>query len=195
MPKPLLILDLDETLWHGQRTLGSVQYRMRPHLQTFLNDMSRHYDLGVWTAAKAEWMHGGLDALKEHTGFDLLQRAVFTWDRAQCLMIRTPDGAYKWRKQAQQFRQLNLTRTYPLQRILVLDDKAANWASAPEHHLSIPAWTGDPDDHELLRIGLHLRGIAHHQNLTRHTRTWERGKARPVLIRPWFPALEGLLFA
>lgn len=194
MPKPLLILDLDETLWHGQRTLGGVQYHMRPHLQTFLNDVSCQYDLGVWTAAQANWMHGGLNALKEHTGFDLLRRAVFTWDRAQCLMVRTPDGTYKWRKQARKFTQLHLTRTYPLQRILVLDDKDANWVSAPQHHLAIPPWAGDPDDQELLRIGLHLNSIAHHPNLTRHTRTWEQYAARPALGRQWFPALERLLF-
>lgn len=89
--RPLLVLDLDETLWHGHpdpQAPGGVHILLRPHLAEFLSLVGQQYDLAVWTAASEDWMHAGLAAVHGATGFDLASRAVFLWDRSRCTWRR-----------------------------------------------------------------------------------------------------------
>lgn len=75
--RPPLVLDLDETLWHGEELPAGASFTLRPHLGEFLGKVGEHYDLAVWTSATEAWMRAGLSIVHEETGFDLTARAFF----------------------------------------------------------------------------------------------------------------------
>ncbi|PYE49463.1 HAD family hydrolase [Deinococcus yavapaiensis] len=166
--RPLLVLDLDETLWHGiddptQPT--GVRFLLRPHLRTFLETVGQHYDLAVWTAATEDWMHAGLTAIREAAEFDLAERAFFLWHRERCTWKRTEDGAYAFRKPARKFNAGWIRSKYPRHRVLVVDDVASNYACGYGHLVKVSPWTGDEMDTELEALTYYLTSIARHEDV------------------------------
>ncbi|WP_328774750.1 HAD family hydrolase [Deinococcus aquaedulcis] len=161
LPRPLLVLDLDETLWHGQLgEAAQVTFALRPHLGFFLRAVAQAYDLAVWTAASGDWLQAGLQALKRETGVDLAAQAVFLWNRDRCTWRRGEDGVLHLRKPARKFRARWLRARYPRERILAVDDLAANYACGYGHLVRVTPWTGAPDDTELLDLARYLLQIA-----------------------------------
>lgn len=69
MQRKLLILDLDHTLIYPSETeFAEAEFiigptydrtwvRRRPHLEQFLNYANQHYDLAVWSASDANYVH------------------------------------------------------------------------------------------------------------------------------------------
>ncbi|WP_245588566.1 HAD family hydrolase [Deinococcus pimensis] len=186
-PRPLLVLDVDETLWHGvpdAQATGGVRFLLRPHLAEFLTLVGERYDLAVWTAASDDWMHAGLAAVRQVTGVDLASRAVFLWDRTRCTWRRGEDGEYAFRKPARKFRAPWLRARYPRQRVLAVDDVASNYACGYGHLVKVTSWTGDPTDDELRALARYLVSIADEPDLGRlEKRGWRarltRGEAEP----------------
>lgn len=160
--RPLLVLDLDETLWYGVEPADGevVRVQLRPYLRHFLEQVAHDYNLAVWTAASGDWMRGGLDVLRAETGFDLASRAVFLWDRDRCSWRRGEDGDLSWRKPARKFRAGWLRARYPRGRILAVDDVPGNYACGYGHLVRVTPWTGDVSDTELQHLATYLRSIA-----------------------------------
>lgn len=180
--RPLLVLDLDETLWYGDDSAAKVKFLLRPHLEAFLAAVAEHYDLAVWTNASQDWMLAGLEEVKFHTGFDLSQRAVFLWDRRRSTMRRTDAGAYEWRKPARKFRAGWLRSRYPRERILVLDDQPTNYACGFGHLVRVSSWTGAVDDQELLQLAAYIVSIAGTPNFrVLEKRGWRSARQLNVL--------------
>ncbi|RJF73272.1 hypothetical protein D3875_18660 [Deinococcus cavernae] len=75
LARPLVVLDLDETLWHAHEHESCVTFQLRPYLREFLETVAAHYDLAVWTSATEHWMLAGLDAIFASTSFDLHKEA------------------------------------------------------------------------------------------------------------------------
>lgn len=176
--RPLLVLDLDETLWHGQAdpdAPGGVRFLLRPYLQVFLEEVGHSYDLAIWTSASEDWMHAGLRVIHEVTGVDLHERAFFLWRRERCTWLRGEDGEYAWRKRARKFDAKWIRSRYPRGRILVVDDLTQNYACGYGHLVKVSAWTGNEQDDELLVLAKFLRSIAHEADLRRlEKRGWRR---------------------
>lgn len=164
--RPLLVLDLDETLWYGTETALGGSFQLRPYLGEFLCGVAQHYDLAVWTAATGDWMLAGLEVVRETTGFDLADTAVFLWDNTRCTQKRSETGEYEWRKPARKFRAAWIRARYPRQRILTLDDLPANYACGYGHLVRIASWTGDPQDMELQNLLPYLASIAQTPDFT-----------------------------
>ncbi|MVN87913.1 phosphoprotein phosphatase [Deinococcus sp. HMF7620] len=181
LPRPLLVLDLDETLWHGvpdQTALSGVRFGLRPFLGQFLHTVSQGYDLAVWTAASEDWMLCGLDATRQATGFDLRGQAVFLWARDRCAWRRSETGELHPRKPARKFRAGWVRARYPRSRILVVDDLASNYACGYGHLVKVTSWTGAQDDTELLRLGPYLLTLAAHPDLRQvEKRGWQARSA------------------
>lgn len=165
LARPLLVLDLDETLWHGQLAAGGATFALRPFLGEFLRQVAEDYDLAVWTAASEDWMQAGLATLYTQTGFDLAAQAVFLWDRSRCSPQRLEGGESGWHKPARKFRAAWIRARYPRGRILVLDDLAANYVTGYGHLVKVSAWTGQPEDRELLLLARYLASIAQEPDL------------------------------
>ena len=165
LPRPLLVLDLDETLWHGVRVPGGLNLLLRPHLAGFLETVSTAYDLAIWTAASEDWMREGLAGIQAATGFDLLGSSFFVWHRERCTVRRDAEGNYGLCKPARKFNARWLRAKYPRDRILVLDDQAANYACGYGHLVKLSAWHGEAEDDELRRLAPYLLAIAGEPNL------------------------------
>lgn len=182
-PRPLLVLDLDEALWHGAVDWTSlrVTFLLRPHLREFLEEVSVAYDLAVWTAATEDWMTAGLDTVREETGFDLAGRAFFTWHRARCTPRRGEDGEYGFVKPARKFRAPWIRARFPRGRILAVDDSPENYACGYGHLVRVSPWMGDPDD-ELRVLARYLVSIAHEPDFRRlEKRGW---RSRVPFVEP-----------
>lgn len=173
--RPLLVLDLDETLWYGLEPVGDEvpRFVLRPHLGHFLEHVAQDFDLAVWTAASGDWMRSGLHSLREETGLDLAGRAVFLWDRERCSWRRKEDGDLTWRKPVRKFRAGWLRARYPRGRILAVDDVPGNYACGYGHLVRVTPWTGDGSDTELHDLAAYLRSIAQAEDFrTLEKRGW-----------------------
>jgi ubiquitin-like domain-containing CTD phosphatase 1 len=181
--RPLLVLDLDEALWHGVEDASAesgYRFLLRPHLATFLKTVSVDFDLAVWTAASEDWMRVGLATVQRETGFELEDRAFFLWHRARCTMRRNPEGQYELVKHARKFRASWIRERYPRERILVIDDQVTNYASGYGHLVRVSGWTGEVDDTELLQLAQYLGAVASEPDLRKlEKRGW---RARVALL-------------
>lgn len=162
--RPLLVLDVDETLWHGLETPIGVSFLLRPHLREFLEQVGERYDLAVWSSATADWLEAGFDVVRQEAGFDLPASCFFVWDRSRCALKRTEDGEYERRKPARKLRAGWIRAKYPRERILAVDDTPAKWACGYGHLVRVREWTGDQRDDELLLLAAYLLGLAEQPN-------------------------------
>lgn len=174
--RPLLVLDLDETLWHGVRVPGGLKLLLRPHLAEFLTAVSLAYDLAVWTAATEDWMLEGLAGLRDVTGFDLQARAFFLWHRERCTFRRDSEGQYALCKPARKLDARWIRERYPRDRILAVDDRAENYTCSYGHLVRVSEWRGESDDDELRRLAPYLLSIAAEPNLCRLEKRGWRSK-------------------
>ena len=59
-----LVLDLDETLVHvTQKDDGEISFSTRPYLDKFLSEMSKDFELSVFTNAKENYANSILDEI------------------------------------------------------------------------------------------------------------------------------------
>lgn len=168
--RPLLVLDLDEAIWHGLAdpdAPSGVRFNLRPFLKDFLESVSLAYDLAIWTAASEDWMQAGLLVVQQETGVDLTNRAVFLWHRSRCTLRRNSNGEYDNVKHVRKFRAAWLRRKYSRYRILVIDDKSSNYASGYGHLVKVSEWTSDSKDLELKMLAPYLLSIADEPNFLR----------------------------
>lgn len=177
-PRALLILDLDETLWHGtpDPTHTTAHITLRPHLRDFLHTTHAAYDHAIWTAASPDWMHAGLQLIHTETGLDLTRTAAFLWHRDRCSWHRDEHGDLQPHKPARKLRATWIRSRYPRERILAIDDRPQNWASGYGHLVRVTPWTGDPTDDELPRLARYLLSIADTPDLRRVEKRGWRGR-------------------
>ena len=156
MNPPLLILDLDETILHstiaplGREAdfrIGEYHTYLRPHLPAFLRALRHDWMLGVWTAATPAYAETAIHHIRQATGHPL--HLAVRFDRLRCTPRRNPEtqDTY-WLKDLKK-----ITRHgYPLERILVIDDKPESLTRHRGNLLRAPEWTGDPNDTFLLEL-------------------------------------------
>ena len=93
--RPLLILDLDETLIHGAEeplhrdadfTVGPFYVYKRPHLESFLANTTPHFDVAIWSSASSDYVSGIASALAS-----LVPTWQFVWSRERCVQRMHPE--------------------------------------------------------------------------------------------------------
>ena len=175
--RPLVVLDLDETLVHTRLVLGTPQETpdhyffgdnyncyvvvLRPHLRRFLKEVSDNYDIGIWTAGGTEYAQFVVSILP------LEVDPVFVWDDRRCV-----------KKTVTMSHELESTTIIikPLAKIwrkgyynkfttVVVDNTPSTFSRNYGNAIQIKDFTGDENDDGLLQTLDVLNAIAHEPNL------------------------------
>lgn len=130
-----LALDLDETLIHFEENAdGTSQFLIRPFAQNFLREVSKHYEIVIFTAA-----------LKEYADF-ILDRL----DTEGCITHRLYRQNCSFSENVYQKDLNKLGRD--LTKTLIVDNNAENFQLQPDNGIYIRSWYNDPNDEALKRL-------------------------------------------
>lgn len=173
--RPLLILDLDETLVWSTRAAPESGYDFRvmdyfvvrrPHLSRFLDRVFEWYDIAAWTSSGEHYAQAVCREL-----FGESRVLEFLWSAARC----TPRFDHEAGRQVS-IKDLRKVRRlgYPLERVLVIDDSPEKLVRSYGNHLRIAPFEGDPADRELLDLLPFLDWLRAQEDLRAiEKRTWK----------------------
>lgn len=183
MNKPLLILDLDETLIYSIPTeeyqnekydflIGEDFYvKKRPYVEDFLLEISEHFDLAVWTAAS----HGyGQNIVKELFVKNNLTLEFFH-SRSNCVSkeyLRIGDDYYPEQHFIKDLSKIK--KKYNLDRVLMADDLKVSLQRNYGNLVHVTPFRGDIEDTHLLSLKEYLISIKQEENLRKiEKRYWK----------------------
>lgn len=118
------------------------QFYLRPYAQEFIDDMSKYYEIVIFTAALqdyADWILNRLDTNKSVT--HRLYRQHTSADGNTHLKDLSKLGR-------------NLSHT------IIVDNIPENFQLQPENGIYIKSWFKDPDDSALMELMPLLKGIS-----------------------------------
>lgn len=157
--RPTLVLDLDETLVHCRREGSSSSSRstvstvspdlvvtfdeqprrgsvgFRPHVKFFLETVSKHFEVVVFTASQQSYADKVLNALDPQGKW--IEHRLY---RGHCTELR---GAF--------FKELGLLGR-PLSQCILVDNSPISVACNAENSILIRSWYGDQYDQELVEL-------------------------------------------
>lgn len=158
--KPLLILDVDETLIHAATTrldyapdmvLAHYFVYFRPHVKRFLKDCGETFTLGVWSSATINYL---TPIIRELWGD--LPEPLFLWDRSRCTT------RYDFHREEEYFvKDLRKVEANgrDLSRVLMVDDELRKVSFQYGNALCPRPFRGEVDDDELPRLFAYLQSI------------------------------------
>ena len=185
MSRPLLILDLDETLVFGteQQLARAPDFRVahfhiyrRPHLLPFLDYCFADFEVAVWTSAGRAYAS---EVVAQLFG----QRELrFFWSAERCTQRTNFDTYNRYTvKDLRKVRKLG----FQLEQVLMVDDSPEKLERHYGNHIQITPFEGDLSDAELPALADYLRGIRKQPNYrtieTRHWRTTPNAAERRAL--------------
>lgn len=151
--KPLLILDLDETLIFGseQRLHRESDFRIgpfflykRPHLDQFLKSVARLYDVAIWSSASEDYVVG----ISQHLT-PLVGAWKFVWSRARCVQrLNSETFQYDYIKDLRKVQRLG----FDLNRTLIVDDTPTKVSRNYGNAIYVSPFEGNDDDMELKQL-------------------------------------------
>ncbi|MCP4574131.1 MAG: HAD family hydrolase [bacterium] len=174
MDRPLLILDLDETLIHAtERPLAAVRptfravlflIHLRPHAREFLTAAARDWDLAIWTSASADYA----EIVRGNLFVDV--EVEFVWSRGRCTRVFDQERQREvWIKDLRKVKKCGRD----LARVLVIDDKPGGLARSYGNLVRVQPWRGEPGDIELAALERHLESLVDEPDLrTVEKRGW-----------------------
>jgi RNA polymerase II subunit A small phosphatase-like protein len=185
--RPLLVLDLDETLLHATETrltiaphhheVGPYFLYLRPGLAAFLEQIALAYRLAVWTSSSPSYARKVCALIFTDPG-----RLEFMWASDRCTPIRDVETDIWFN--AKRLRKLK-RRGYDLVRVLVVDDSPEKHTRNYGNLVQVAPFTGDPADDELFQLGLYLSELAVEPNFRRiDKREWRRRFTAAQTHRP-----------
>ena len=173
-PPYTLVLDLDETLIHfvssqdqdpdDQQFLDDLEdgendffYMIRPYCSKFLQDLSKFYEIVIFTAAMqdyADWIVDGIDQRKN------VRHRLY---RQHCIRD-TPQTAGEIDQGFHSTKDLRLLGR-DIKKTIIIDNLKENfWSTCPNNGIEIKSWYGDDlDDAELIKLLPVLRAIAENE--------------------------------
>lgn len=177
MKKKLLVLDIDETLFHAfdsktpnphKRNLDLCDFEIldiyptfeRPHVFKFMNFAFKHYDVAIWSSAGSMYVRDAIQKLIRANG---LPEPIFIYSSDNCVHRRDLTGAWGYSDpyQVTYIKDLKKLKKfgYPLSQILVVDDSPEKLQRHYGNLIRIPAFEGDEDDVYLLKLIEYLRTL------------------------------------
>lgn len=138
-----LILDLDETLIHfEEKENGASQFLIRPYAQMFLTEMSKYYEIVIFTAAVQDYADYILDRMDTEK---VVSHRLYRHHTS-------PHGNVYQKDLSKLGRDLSKT--------LIVDNNAENFQLQPDNGIYIKSWYDDPSDKALLHLAPLLIGTA-----------------------------------
>ena len=162
--KPLLILDLDETLIHATPDQLNYSFNfkafhyyiyLRPHVHEFLYQVSQYYQLAIWSSASDDYVHEVIQQLIP-TNITL----QFVWGRSRCTAKYNPkidefgyyhDNYWSHYHYIKPLKKV-YKQGYDLKKVLIVDDSPHKVANSYGNAIYSKAFTGQEDDNELLLL-------------------------------------------
>lgn len=188
--RPLLILDLDETLIHARKEeldraadfeiFGYHVYR-RPHLADFLRSVRADFDLAVWSSASDDYVA----AVVGHI-FGADCPLCFVWGRSRATLMRVIRDEYsyaydpwdhrRYLKPLKKVKRLG----WRLERMLIVDDTPAKCVRNYGNAIYPLPFEGDEADAELLPLAAYLSTLKDEPDMRRiEKRRWRELMAAP----------------
>lgn len=172
----LLILDLDETLIHATENKLEIpedfqfeQYYVykRPHLGTFLEAISKHFTIGIWSSADDNYVTEIVQRIKPDT-IDL----KVIWGRSRCSVKRDYDyDQYNFEKRLDKLKK----QGFRLEQIIIVDDSPEKTRNNYGNAVYIKEFTGDTSDEELKFLYDYLLTLKDVENIrTIEKRGWRK---------------------
>lgn len=178
--RPLLILDLDETLIFGTRErlarpaeafFDPYSIHHRPGLAQFLARVRTVYQLAAWTSATQDYATFVVGSV-----FPKDLELTFVWSRGRCTWRRCTETAEEyWLKNLVKVKRLG----FDLDRVLMVDDEPRKLERNYGNLITIRPWTGAPEDRELPLLADFLLGLTSVPNLRAiEKRQWREESGR-----------------
>lgn len=166
--KPLLILDLDETLIHGsQRELhrvadfriGPLHIYERPLLNQFLNSASERFDLAIWSSASEAYVCQIAARLRKQ-----VSEWEFVWSRERCIPKRNHETLeIDFLKDLRKVKR----KGFDLDGVLIVDDTRQKVSRNYGNAIYIAPYFGSDDDVELSLLAGYLNSLDLAENFRR----------------------------
>ncbi len=157
--RKLLVLDLDSTLiWSDFKYVPGYDFefsirgqkvwvKLRPGLETFLNEAQKHYDVGVWSAASKDYVR--------YIALRILPKAIFVMSGERCTdhVHFCPMGE-KNRYNIKKLSKIWNLRSnhYTRRNTVIVDDTPETYRLNYGNSIPIRPYTGADHDTELARI-------------------------------------------
>jgi RNA polymerase II subunit A small phosphatase-like protein len=175
--KPLLILDLDETLIHAtaEKIRDDFDFQVyqyfvyqRPGLADFLTQCAKYFQLAVWSSASDDYVRAVVSQI-----FPPGVAPVFVWGRSRCTRFRLPEldgfgflsldyaSKYEFAKRLKKV----VRRGFDLKRILIVDDTPEKVSQNYGNAIYIKPYLGAQDDQELAHLASYLRTLLAVENV------------------------------
>lgn len=152
----LIVLDLDETLFHcdvhdfsdvydyvfmlSDNPRQSFYTIQRPHLKEFLDYIKNNFRYGVYTAASKDY------ALEHISRMDLEPEFILSYMNCTIRTHRVTYSEYYLKR----LRKVKKYQT--LDKVIAIDDKADSYSEDYGNLIHIPEFTGDKNDDYLLKL-------------------------------------------
>lgn len=136
-----LVLDLDETLVHYVENETEGHVLVRPGSEEFLQEMSRYYEIVVFTAATQDYADWVLDQIDTQS---LIKYRLYRQHAISCGTNYIKDLSRIGRD---------------ISRIIIVDNVAENFQKHPENGILIKSWIDDPMDTALQELSPLLKEI------------------------------------
>ncbi len=163
--KPLLVLDLDYTLYDYKSTAETLEELQRPGMHSFLTRMYRCYDLCIWSQTTPEWLDTKLEQLGISTHSEYKLSFVLT---AHCMIrIKRPCKDRHYVKPLQLIWN-QFPTCYGPHNTIHVDDLSRNFALNPKNGLKIRPFKNAlltrAQDEELVHVGSYLLQLSLEQD-------------------------------
>ncbi len=158
--KPLLILDLDETLIRGataaldrapEMVLAHYFVYFRPHVREFLAECNEKFTLAIWSSATLAYIAPIARAVWKG-----LPEPLFVWDRNYCTVRY--DFHNRQEYYIKDLRKV-VAKGIDLGQILMVDDEIRKVSFQYANAICVKQYLGDLADRELLDLAQYLETI------------------------------------
>lgn len=174
--RKLLVLDLDETLVHASEwplereadfRIHAYHVYGRPRLDAFVAWTLAHFDVGVWTSSGRKYAEPLVERIFPPGALR------FLWCSERCTLARNwTTGDYDRVKPLKKLKR----RGHALESIIAVDDTPSKHRRNYGNLVTVPEFTGDPDDVELPRLAAYLDSLRDAPNIRAIEKRGWRGR-------------------